>query len=148
MSHLKYKKDGSWIDYATDIYPVGSVYLTYNTTSPATLFGGTWTRVGDSLDEGGLIGFYCESSKNDGGYDNIGTMAGWTQISLSHMPSHQHKITLTKDAFGVSGASNYVLMDTTQRNPLTSTGQYTSSVGSSQNFYPRHVTVYMWRRTA
>jgi len=148
MSHLKYKKDGSWIDYATDIYPVGSVYLTYTTESPANLFGGTWTRVGDSLDEGGLIGFYCQSSKNEGGYDSVGAMAGWTQISSSHMPSHRHQITLTKDAFGVSGAGNYVLMDSTQRNPLTSTGQYTSSVGSSQAFYPRHVTVYMWRRTA
>lgn len=148
MSHLKYKNNGSWVDYATDIYPVGSVYLTYNTTSPATLFGGTWTRVGDSLDEGGLIGFYCEASTTSGGYDSIGTMAGWTQILLAHMPEHRHTINLTKNNIGVSNGANFALIDSTQSNALTSSGQYTSTTGESQTFYPRHVTVYMWRRTA
>lgn len=28
-----------------DVYPVGSIYLAYDHTSPASLFGGTWTRV-------------------------------------------------------------------------------------------------------
>ena len=27
------------------IYPVGSVYTSFNSTSPATLFGGTWTAI-------------------------------------------------------------------------------------------------------
>ena len=25
------------------IYPIGSIYMSANSTSPATLFGGTWT---------------------------------------------------------------------------------------------------------
>ena len=27
------------------VYPVGSVYMSTNSTSPATLFGGTWTKI-------------------------------------------------------------------------------------------------------
>lgn len=27
------------------IYPVGAIYISYDSTSPATLFGGTWTAI-------------------------------------------------------------------------------------------------------
>lgn len=40
---------GSWYSEAIQAYPVGSIYLAYGTTDPATLFGGTWTRITDSL---------------------------------------------------------------------------------------------------
>ena len=30
-----------------DAYPVGSIYMSVNSTSPATLFGGTWQRIQD-----------------------------------------------------------------------------------------------------
>ena len=32
-------------DFIDLIYPVGSIYLSVNSTSPATLFGGTWTQI-------------------------------------------------------------------------------------------------------
>lgn len=31
------------------IYPVGSIYISTNSTSPATLFGGTWSRIQDTF---------------------------------------------------------------------------------------------------
>lgn len=30
-----------------DSWPVGSIYMSVNSTSPATLFGGTWQRIQD-----------------------------------------------------------------------------------------------------
>lgn len=30
-----------------DVYPVGSIYLSVNSTSPASLFGGSWTQIGE-----------------------------------------------------------------------------------------------------
>jgi len=34
------------LDY---MYPVGSVYVSVNTTSPADLFGGTWEQIKDKF---------------------------------------------------------------------------------------------------
>ena len=31
------------------VYPVGSIYMSVNSTSPASLFGGTWTRIQDTF---------------------------------------------------------------------------------------------------
>ena len=44
-AHLKYKSGSSWIDYNLVVYPVGAIYISYTSTSPATLFGGTWVAV-------------------------------------------------------------------------------------------------------
>ena len=32
-----------------DIYPVGSIYMSVNNTSPSTLFGGTWEQIKDTF---------------------------------------------------------------------------------------------------
>lgn len=38
---------------ALSAYPVGGAYISYTSTSPATLFGGTWTAVSSAADIGG-----------------------------------------------------------------------------------------------
>lgn len=32
-----------------DVYPVGSIYMSVNSTSPSTLFGGEWTQIQDTF---------------------------------------------------------------------------------------------------
>jgi hypothetical protein len=42
MTTIKYKNNNTWSNLVLDaIYPVGSIFYTTSTTSPATLFGGT-----------------------------------------------------------------------------------------------------------
>lgn len=46
----RYYENGAWSAWARymtadEIYPVGSVVIRYDTTSPATLYGGTWQRI-------------------------------------------------------------------------------------------------------
>lgn len=46
----RYYASGAWSAWARymnadEAYPVGSIYIAYNSTSPASLFGGTWTRI-------------------------------------------------------------------------------------------------------
>ena len=45
MTALKYKEGSVWKDYIDIVYPVGSIYMSHDTTSPADLFGGTWSKV-------------------------------------------------------------------------------------------------------
>ena len=70
------------------IYPVGSIYLSVGTTSPATLFGGTWVQLKDRF----LIG----AGNN---YSN-GATGGETSHTLtaSELPSHSHDNTISVSA--------------------------------------------------
>lgn len=67
------------------IYPVGSVYMTFDETDPSTLFGGTWEKVEDRF----LLG-----SGNEG----IGTTGGNSTHTLTtnEMPNHSHNISITE----------------------------------------------------
>ena len=40
---------GQLQDTASKLYPVGSVYISFNSADPSTLFGGTWTRLKDTF---------------------------------------------------------------------------------------------------
>ena len=46
-AQLKFLQDGSWINYLDTIYPVGAIYQSSQPTSPAALFGGTWSPLTD-----------------------------------------------------------------------------------------------------
>lgn len=65
------------------IYPVGSIYLAYNHTSPEVLFGGTWERIPGTLlyaaNAGDNIGVKGYTTASVGGKE--GTNIAYTQIS-------------------------------------------------------------------
>ncbi|EKK0949069.1 pilus assembly protein [Enterococcus faecalis] len=65
------------IDY---IYPIGSIYLSVNSTSPATLFGGSWTQLKDRF----LLG--AGSTYSSGATGGAATH----KLSVAEMPSHAH----------------------------------------------------------
>ena len=62
------------------IYPVGSIYMSVNSTSPATLFGGTWEQLKDKF----LL--------SAGDTYSAGATGGSAAVSLtkSQMPRHTH----------------------------------------------------------
>lgn len=62
------------------IYPVGSIYMSVNSTSPATLFGGTWEQVKDR---------FLLSAGNTYTNGNTGGEATHT-LTQNEMPSHTH----------------------------------------------------------
>ena len=76
-------------DIVNLIYPVGSIYISMNSTNPSTLFGGTWEAFGQGRV---LIG---AGTGNDGS-TSLSFIAGGTggeykhKLSVSEMPSHTH----------------------------------------------------------
>jgi microcystin-dependent protein len=66
------------------IYPVGSIYMSANNASPATLFGGSWTRI---------QGRFLLAA---GGNYALGSQGGAATVMLTveNMPAHNHGVTV------------------------------------------------------
>ena len=121
------------------IYPVGSIYMSVNSTSPATLFGGTWERLKDRF----LLG-------SGDTYSNGATGGAATHtLAVSEIPSHNH-------GYGVYDASSTNSMAVNHMaaycGKVASTGWGSNTLytggGSAHNNMPPYLAVYMWKRTA
>lgn len=136
------------------IYPVGSIYMSVNNTSPATLFGGTWQQIKDT--------FLLASGST---YSNGSTGGSSTHtLTINEMPSHthvqdahNHTFNARKTDWGRSGSNN-VLIDATAGyssithstdiiSSTTATNQNTGG-GQAHNNMPPYLAVYMWKRTS
>ena len=67
------------------VYPVGSIYMSVNSTNPSTLFGGTWVRWGNGRVPVGISESETEfsSSEKTGGSKTVA-------LSVANMPQHDH----------------------------------------------------------
>lgn len=115
-----------------DAYPVGSIYMSVNSTSPATLFGGTWQRIQDRF----LIA--AGSTYKAGGTGGEATH----KLTVEEMPSHTHAVL----ADNVPGSSTGV--QTLFSGASGSFGTSWTGGGSAHNNMPPYLAVYIWKRTA
>jgi len=126
------------------VYPVGAIYLSVNSTSPATLFGGTWAVWGTGRVPVGI-------NTGDTDFSTIEKTGGAKTHTLTteQMPSHTHPITNSSYPEGVQGAkSGYGYTEVALNR--SNYGNYTESAGGGQahnNLQP-YITCYMWKRTA
>ena len=95
------------------IYPVGSIYMSVNSTSPQTLFGGTWTQLEDTF----LLA--CGSTYASDGA-NVHTAqhgAATHALTSSQMPRHTH--TQNGHAHGPAGEYDYFIATPTGSGAIT-----------------------------
>lgn len=118
------------------IYPIGSIYISVNNTSPASIFGGTWEQLKDR--------FLLAS----GDTYTAGASGGEATHKLNNneMPQHSHSYRA-----GTEGGTDDGLI----RGITTVVGAHTCSsvIGNSgsglpHNNMPPYLAVYMWKRTA
>lgn len=121
------------------VYPVGSIYMSVNSTSPQVLFGGTWEAIQGKF----LLGAYGNTYK-------AGTTGGEAAHTLteSEMPSHKHSIWFPNDGGEQSAAIGYP--DTGSKNTYYAEASKTSGTGggAAHNNMPPYLAVYIWKRTA
>lgn len=67
-------------DTASKLYPIGSVYISFNSTDPSTLFGGTWTRLKDTFL---LVNGDTYAPNTTGG-------SATKTIGVNNLPKHTH----------------------------------------------------------
>lgn len=134
---------GSWREWEDDAlkpYPVGSIYMSTYSTSPASLFGGTWERLyGRFLLGAGDNGDGINYLINDSGGEAYHT------LTVEEMPSHKHEIRTTPLAVADQA---FTWGDGNLRG--AGSNMWSEAVGGSQphNNMPPYLCVYMWKRTA
>ncbi|EAX80264.1 hypothetical protein TVAG_514840 [Trichomonas vaginalis G3] len=140
------------------IYPVGSLYVSMNSTRPEVVLGfGTWTQIVDRF-------LYCANSSKETG--------GSKTISGENLPAHSHYINLSTSLEGwhkhrywdwsrmtkgkgydvkddVDFAINCYWDDTQGGGSHTHlVSGYTQTTGQSKEYMPPYMTVYAWYRIA
>lgn len=143
MPQIYYKQNNGWEEYY-GMMPIGSVYMSYESTSPATIYGGTWTRITNAVIRGN-----SDSTVGYQGSDNV-------TLTTSQMPSHSHDISFGSLKVDMSGSSdnNPVYLKScgyhrvqnfqgTINATITNTGE-----GESFSVLPRRFEVYIWYRAA
>lgn len=137
-----------------DIYPVGSIYMSTESTSPETLFGGTWQRIyrrflvaAASVPEGSTEDNFAPG--RTGGEEYL-------TLTADNLPRHRHSLGSNANVRteGISGTSTdaYIQGTYTWDDRVTPTSSYTDYAGSSapepiENL-PPYLAVYMWKRVS
>lgn len=137
-------------------YPVGSVYMSFNETSPAKLFGGTWAEIGSENEE--LFPLFT-AVDNAGGFVS-GSVGGEADVKLTinQIPSHTHPLSDGKglvvsvgtksDQIG-NPALGFVMQTQQSWSGYNKGALAVGNSGGSQahNNMPPYIRVYAWRRT-
>lgn len=151
-------------------FPIGSIYISVNTTNPGTIFGGTWERIKDKFM---LCSGDTYSNGSTGG--SATHLHGTTAIALTvaQLPSHTHqgKIGYNQSGYGYetrsweaylssiaspiasTSGSNGELTNINTRSlaPTSATGSgATHSHGdtTSASTLPPYLAVTVWKRVA
>ena len=122
-------------------YPVGSIYMSMDATSPQTLFGGTWTAIAGQFLLGASGAYPAGSTGGEAAH----------VLTVSEMPAHQHS-TERSAGWPIENdtGSEWDTVYSHNTSPHTMWVQGTGSAGggAAHNNMPPYVAVYMWRRTA
>lgn len=113
----------AFVNLLQAVYPVGSVYLSTVSTSPASVVGGTWSAM-----TGGMLGLAGST-----GVASAASNGGSLKISINQMPAHTHTITRTLQNTVTSGGKNLVAAGSTEGGAYDWTS---SSTGGARTTFP------------
>ena len=151
--------------YPCPYYPVGSVYISVNSTNPSTYFGGKWEQIKDRF----LL--CCGSTYANGSTGGSASHYHSTKdhtLNVNQIPSHTHiqnehshvanfdqlwslsggTTSLATTPGGPYGGSSYI-RGTTATNQYTGGSQAHNhgNTGNSSNM-PPYLAVYVWKRVS
>ena len=136
--------EGIYQAFLESIYPVGSIYMSVNSTSPAAFLGGTWERIQDTF----LLAAGTTYTAGATGGEATHT------LTVNEMPSHSHYMADAEtDGNGfyqtTSGSGSFKKISseatTTGSSPYSTTE---TGGGQAFNNMPPYLAVYIWKRTA
>lgn len=127
---------------APDPYPVGSIFQTVSTTSPAALFGGTWQEIAQNRVLMGASYAHAAGTTVEAGLPNI------TGSFVADVKKGEHKVS------GAFTAGNKIA-STGEYNNFSDVYKFSLDASKSNAIYGRSATVqpaayyvHIWRRVA
>lgn len=122
---------------ALGVYPIGSVYISVNNTSPAQLFGGTWEKLKDRF----LLGAGGSYSLGSEGGQTSQSHAHWQNIGFGNnllYAGEQHR----SNAEIRTEKGAYVKMTATASGPI----QLDATDSATISTMPPYLAVNIWKR--
>ena len=123
-------------------YPVGAIYISTVSTSPASLFGGTWERLKDRFLLGAGDTYSAGSSGGEAAH----------ALTVNEMPPHQHPVYADENFCAVSTGNNNLwkqaLVNASSSAIVDDMRIGSSGGGWAHNNMPPYLAVYMWKRVA
>ena len=135
----------TWADnYWKTIYPVGAIYQSMSTTSPASLFGGSWNPI-----NGVFLLSNSDNYSNDdtGGEENV-------MLIIDTMPNHNHHGTYNGFSFladlNRKSGDGFDMIATGGNEWKYSADASTAATGGNKahNNMPPYLVCSMWRRVS
>lgn len=130
------------------VYPIGSIYISVNSTNPGTLFGGTWVAFATGRT---LVGIDTGQTEFDTVEETGG--AKTHTLTTAEMPAHNHRLSLEYGGGvdpGQPPTGQYTQIrsnGTTYYNTVGGVTENTGGGGAHNNLQP-YIVTYMWKRTA
>ncbi len=121
------------------VYPVGSIYLSVSSTSPQTLFGGTWERIKDRF----LLA--AGSTYTAGATGGEATH----KLTVSELPKHTHRIKMGNAEGTAQRVMRYIDAGSAWWSG-SGNDKLSEEIGgdAAHNNMPPYLAVYIWKRTA
>ena len=124
------------------VYPVGAIYISANSTSPASLFGGAWTQIKDRF----LYSVGDTAFAGQQGGEIFHT------LTTNEIPYHSHN-TYADDNFCAYHTGNnndwkQALVNAYNGTTISDKWIGFTGGGAAHNNMPPYLTVYMWQRVA
>ena len=125
-------------------WPIGSIYMSVNSTSPANLFGGTWERISDCF----LLGASSSYPAGSTGGESI------HKLTQSELPDYslsvangsnviRSKTGSIADAYVQTQSSGWGIPNWESKTVTVASGGF----GEAHNNMPPYLSVWIWKRT-
>lgn len=134
------------------IYPVGSIYMSANSTNPKNLFGGTWVAWGT-----GRVPIGVNASDSD--FSSVEKTGGSKTVNIAHnhvesVGADANTMYLTAGANGgvygstINSSANRMTWKGTPATGATRLNKTSTAGSNTQSIVQPYITCYMWKRTA
>ena len=138
-------------------WPVGSIYISVNSTNPSTYFGGTWQEIQGKF----LLGRSSSYPAGSSGGEAVHVLTT-NEIPIhshscgsagahTHLLDYRDKFNIQEAGRGLNGYGTTGSHDQT-KSGTSSNGAHTHTIGNAggglgHNNMPPYLAVYVWQRT-